>query len=101
MKTKSIFTVPSWIESNGKADFISFFEVMALLDIENRWVRMSAADQRKLFGVCLFGKKQFKVSSSGVVTVGWSCCFGHDFEEVVVDRESLKTAIENKTKLYV
>lgn len=96
---KNLFVVPEWIESNGKYDFINFFEVMALLDIENRWIRMSAADQRKLFGVALFGKKEFMVNSTGEVLVSWKVCFGADSETVTLDREKLKLAISEKKAL--
>lgn len=96
---KNLYTVPAWIDHKGDYDFINFFEVMALLNIENQWVRMSADDQRKLFGVALFGKKQFQVKSSGVVMVCWKTCFGNDAEEVIIDREKLKVAISEKKPL--
>lgn len=96
---KNLFTVPEWIDHKGDYDFINFFEVMALLNIENVWLRMSAEDQRKLFGVALFGKKQFMVVSSGEVRVSWKTCFGNDAEEVIVDREKLRIAISEKKAL--
>jgi len=96
---KNLFTVPAWIDHKGNYDFINFFEVMALLNIENQWVRMSADDQRKLFGVALFGKKEFQVKSSGEVLVSWKTGFGADCETVTVNREKLKTAINDKKAL--
>ncbi|WKC55473.1 hypothetical protein R41_25 [Klebsiella phage R4_1] len=98
---KNLFTVPAWIDHKGDYDFINFFEVMALLNIENQWVRMTADDQRKLFGVALFGKKQFMVKSSGEVMVCWSTCFGTDSETVTINRENLKEAINHKKALVL
>lgn len=98
---KNLYTVPAWIDHKGDYDFINFFEVMALLNIENQWVRMSADDQRKLFGVALFGKKQFQVKSSGVVMVCWKTCFGTDSETVIINRENLKEAINHKKALVL
>lgn len=62
-------------------DAIGFFESVALSDYEGEWIRLSVADQRGFFGNAPFGKRMFKVSRDGLVSVMRSVAFGTDFDE--------------------
>lgn len=47
---------------------------------DGRWHRLTAAEQRAVFGAYLFGKKslRFDTSNQGRVEYAYSCCFGTD-----------------------
>ena len=88
--------IPAWAIPK-KADRYTFYETMALLNLENKWIRLSAAMQRALLGANVFGKQQFMVNDMGVVTVSRSSCFGMDCEIGEYDAiRVLQAVTENK-----
>jgi hypothetical protein len=90
--------IPDWAIPK-KADRYTFYETMALLGLENQWVRLSAAMQRALLGTNVFGKQQFMVDDLGVVTVSRSSCFGMDCEIAQYDAIRVRAAVEQNKKL--
>lgn len=53
---------------------------IAAINIENGWQRMTAKQQRELFGFAALGRKQFSFDGNGqgTVSVSVSKCFGTD-----------------------
>ncbi len=68
----------------------------------NRWHRLSAIEQRGMFGFPVFGKKEFRVdpSNQGQVTLRKSVPPG-DSIFAVYTYAQVATAINGKTKLEV
>ena len=60
---------------------LSFFETIALSDLEGKEIRLAAATQRAILGFPVFGKQPFTVHDDGSVTVRITIAFGQDSEE--------------------
>lgn len=71
--------IPAWALP-ATPGALSFFETIALADLEGKWIRLSADTQRALLGSNVFGKQEIKVHADGNVTVTRSTCFGMDYE---------------------
>jgi hypothetical protein len=68
-------------ELDAKPDAIGFFEGICLEGLEEKWLRISAAVQRKFFGKVIFGKKAVKVMKDGLIKTYQTMAFGHDWDE--------------------
>ena len=69
---------------DATADPIGFFESIKLNGMEGKWLRISAAVQRRHFDSVPFGKKAVKVAEDGLVTVFHTVAFGRDWEEQLI-----------------
>jgi hypothetical protein len=83
--TKTAFE--TWMVGDEKPSVYTFAAAVALAGLENQWFVMSSADQRRLLGAVVFGKKRLRVSSdpsrnhnSAPVMVLWTSGFGRDRE---------------------
>lgn len=72
--------IESWAVPKS-AGVLSFFETIAVQDLENKEIRLDASTQRALIGFPVFGKQCIRVNSDGLVTVRRSVAFGQDSEE--------------------
>jgi hypothetical protein len=63
------------------ADAIGFFEAIAIEGLEEKFIRIPAAVQRKFFGKVVFGKLPVKVGKDGIVTTLRSVAYGRDWNE--------------------
>jgi hypothetical protein len=63
------------------ADAIGFFEAIAIEGLEEQFIRIPAAVQRKFFGKVVFGKLPVKVGKDGIVTTLRSVAYGRDWNE--------------------
>jgi hypothetical protein len=62
---------------------ISKYEIaakVAVEGIERRWLKMTAAEQKDVFGAYVFGKQSLWIDAEGQgeLIVHRSCCFGTD-----------------------
>ena len=73
------YPIPAWARP-ARPDRFTLFELVALLDLEDQWLRLSADDQRAVLGFPVFGKREFRVTSQGTVEIRRSSCFGLDQE---------------------
>lgn len=78
---------------------LALYEVFALLGIENKYVRMCAADQKAIMGAAPFGKQQFMVMDCGDVRIMRSACFGQDFEIAEYPPAKVRGAIAANKRL--
>jgi len=62
-------------------DATGFFEAVAIEGLEGKFIRVSAADQRRYFGRPVFGRRAVRVSKEGKITVKKTQAFGKDFDE--------------------
>lgn len=90
--------IPTWAIPK-KADRWTFFETIALLGLENQWIRLSAADQRSLLGVAVFGKQEFMVDEMGTVSIRRVTCFGMDSERADYNPIKIRDAVSQNKKL--
>ena len=60
-----------------------------------RWLRMSASDQRIVFGANMFGRKAILIDSHapGRVIVRWTTSFGQDFERLEFSFAEIAAAV--------
>lgn len=66
-----------------------------------RWVRLTAAQQRDIFGAYLFGKKSLRISTDGQGSVEYvhSVCYGTDFSGGVYSLERIAEAVNGGHRL--
>jgi hypothetical protein len=96
---KITFTeLPQWTLT-AKAGVLSFFEAIALADLEGKWIRLSADTQKALLGSNVFGKQEFRVNTDGTVDVSRSTAFGMDSEIAQYDLHAIKRAIERRVRV--
>jgi hypothetical protein len=74
-------------------DARALFETVALLNLENKWIRLSAATQRAVMGANVFGKKEFKIGTDGELMVAHSVAFGQDKEIIYYTLADIERAI--------
>jgi hypothetical protein len=91
-------SIPTWAIPATPSRF-ALYETIALLGLEDHWIRLSAADQRSLMGANVFGKQSIKVDPMGVVTVTRSSCFGLDSETAQYKPHHVHAAIHQHKKL--
>lgn len=84
--------LPTWT-LQGKPGVLSFFESIALADLEGKWIRLSARMQRLLLGSVVFGKQSVCVTPEGEVLVQRSTCFGMDREIGSYGLYEIKSAV--------
>lgn len=81
------------------AGVLSFFETIAVSNLENKEIRLDAETQRALIGYPVFGKQSFCVNSDGGITVRKSVAFGQDYEECTYTPRELDYARTHNLKL--
>ncbi|MND85947.1 hypothetical protein D3C80_778920 [compost metagenome] len=91
-------TIADWAMPKS-AGILSFFETIALSDLEDKEIRLDAKTQRAVLGFPVFGKQVFRVNSDASVTVRISIAFGQDYEERTYSPREIDYARLNK--LYV
>lgn len=91
--------VPEWAYAGAKPGVLTFFEAMALADLEEKAIRLSADLQRKLLGFPVFGRREITVLKSGEVRCVVSTGFGMDFEAAVYSPGIIRTATERQKQL--
>lgn len=72
--------IPAWAMP-AKADRLALWETIELADLTDKWIRLSAADQRAMMGAAPFGKQLIRVNDDGTVSIQRKTCFGMDFEQ--------------------
>jgi hypothetical protein len=90
--------IPDWAMPD-KPGARALFEVAALAGIENKWVRLSAAQQRQVIGSPVFGKQQLRANDDGTVDVMRSTCFGADHEQANYGINSISAAAAQGKRL--
>lgn len=98
-KSAVVISLPDWVKPDQANSSGALYEAAALMGIENKWVRMSAADQRALMGFPVFGRQAFMVREDGIVEVARSTCFGADFEKAEYSTAKVFTAARNSKRL--
>lgn len=89
VRKASIEQLPSWAISET-GDFASFVSALALAGMENRWVRISAKQQRQFFGFAPFGKRAV-LSDGNTIRVLKIVSFGADIDERVFSRSDFNS----------
>lgn len=78
---------------------LAFFETVALLGLEEKPIRLSAADQRRVLGFPVFGKREIVVSRAGSVKMSRSTGFGQDYESCEYSASFIERAVVAGKKL--
>lgn len=94
----TLTALPQWVKPE-QPNTLALYEAAALLNVENQWIRMSAADQRALIGHAVFGKQAFMVRADGVVVVMRKTCFGADYEACEYSTARIDKAARHGLKL--
>ena len=79
-------SIPSWAYPTTPS-ISEFFTTMALLGLENKRIRISADDQRKILGHNVFGKQSLTIRVVRVIA------FGLDYESITYDKSIIEKAI--------
>ena len=78
---------------------LAFFETIALLGLEEKPIRLSAADQRRVLGFPVFGKQEIVVSKLGSVKMCRLTGFGQDCESCEYSASVIEKAAAAGKKL--
>lgn len=73
-----------------EANVLAIFEFAALVGIENKWVKLRADVQKKLFGFAVFGKRDVMITDMGEVHMFTPNGFGFDGDTHIFDITRLK-----------
>lgn len=85
-RESTVAVIPEW--ACGEGDFASVVTAIHLADLEGKWFRLSAANQRQLFGgKAPLGKKAVK-SDGSKLEIFKSQCFGMDFDIYTITQET-------------
>jgi len=84
--------IAAWAIAEEK-DARALFECVALLGLEGKWIRLSAAQQRAIMGANVFGKKEFCIGEDGELRVAHSVAFGQDKEIIYYTLADVQRAI--------
>ena len=85
-------TLPDFVFPDVAGEFGALETAIELAGLTGCWLRLSAADQRRLMGFAPFGKKEVKVGDDGVVTVGYKIAFGQDWSEAQYSSATIRAA---------
>ncbi len=85
-------SIPSWAYPTTPS-ISEFFTTMALLGLENKRIRISADDQRKILGHNVFGKQSLTINKEHTVRVVRVIAFGLDYESITYDKSIIEKAI--------
>jgi hypothetical protein len=69
--------IPTWAVDSEHKGASAFAAALALTNNEGKWIRLSAATQRKLLGYAVFGKQHFLVEHDRV-NVSRKSAYGTD-----------------------
>lgn len=92
-----VVKIPRWAISEEK-DGPALASAFKLADLEDKWVRLDAATQRKLIGYPVFGKQALRVLDRGV-EISRSAAFGTDVARSLFPFEVVTHAARNRRKL--
>jgi hypothetical protein len=82
-KPITIVTLPAWTYEGADKGLYTLAAALTLAGLENRWVKLSAAQQRAILGEVRFGKHSVGIFD-GVIKGSYSCAFGTDREVYLV-----------------
>ena len=77
-------TVPTWAIEAGTVTRYTIAAAFTLAGLTEQWIRLTAQNQRDVFGCVLFGKCEIKVGNDGI-RASRSACFGTDFSSMTLD----------------
>ena len=81
----SFATLPAWtLPAPADRGLYALGAALALAELENRWVKLSAATQRAVIGSNKFGKQSIGIFD-GSLMVSRSVCFGTDRDTRYID----------------
>ncbi len=85
-----------------KTDKYEIAAAAALANIEGRWLKLTAGQQRSIFGAYLFGQKTVRVDCNGQgrVEVTYSVCFGTDWASAEFTMDQVAAAANEGRRLH-
>ncbi len=93
-------TIPDWTYRGKSPNVYTFFESIALADLEGRRIKLDSATQRALLGFPVFGRRQIIVhGDKGAVESDISVCFGTDCETATYSANAIRRAVEANKQL--
>lgn len=97
MKTITTETVPAWAIDTTSRNRYTIAAAFKLADLEGKRFRMTADNQRAVFGFAIFGKASIRVTAEGV-TASRSVCYGTDFASVELTWAEVERYAAKKVK---
>ena len=76
-------TIPEWAIDTNEKNRYTIAAAVELAGLTDQWIRLTAAAQRALFGLVLFGKANVRVTNAGISAYR-SVCFGTDFSDAIL-----------------
>lgn len=79
-----ITNIPDWTYAGAPRDWYTLGAALALANLENRWIKVSAAQQREILGKVMFGKQSVGMFD-GELRLTRKVAFGTDSDTRIVD----------------
>jgi len=77
MSTATYITLPEWTYAGAQQDLYTLGAALVLAGYENKWVKLTAKQQRAILGDARIGKQSVGIFD-GELMVTRSVCFGTD-----------------------
>jgi hypothetical protein len=72
--------IAPWTYEGSDSSVYTLASAIALSGLEGKYIRLSAALQRRLLGFPVFGKQEFMFKADGTFYTYCKVCFGSDWE---------------------
>jgi hypothetical protein len=93
-RSAPIATIPAWTYEGKAPSVLTFFEAIALSDLEGQPIKLTAADQRALLGAVVFGRREIVVRPDGTVQCTIDAGFGRDWDTAEWTADTVRRAAE-------
>lgn len=91
--------IPPWAYEGATPSVYTFFEAIALSNLEGRDIKLDAETQRALLGFPVFGRRVIRVKPEGVVESTVTVSFGQDFESGTYSADMIRRAASAQKQL--
>jgi hypothetical protein len=90
--TMNFTTLPDYVFPATPGAFGALETAIELAGLTGKWVRLSAADQRRLMGFAPFGKREVRVDSDSIISLRHRIAFGSDYSRGEYESSTVRAA---------
>ena len=94
-----VVQIPKWTYEGKQPSIFTFFESIALAGLEEKDIRLTAADQKTLLGHVVFGRRIINVRHNATVDSMVDTGFGRDSDSATWPASTVGAAAEAKKQL--
>jgi len=91
--------IPAWTYEGKSPSIFTFFESIALAGLEDKEIKVTATDQKKLLGYAVFGRRVITVHRDATVESVVDTGFGRDSDSATWPASTVRDAAAAKKQL--